>query len=313
MERQPIPIVVLAGTDRKPAELPAQGRDKHPLIGYKAVDVRIDGKTLIEAVVERLRDSGWFSPIHIAGPRRVYAEFAGPASIIDTDGSFGDNVHAAVEQIGARRSGTPVAFTVCDILPDSETLNRLMTDYHDNAPCDFWFPMVRAPERRERLGASAWKPVYRIVPEMGQAAVEILPGHLVVADPRALRLRFLYRLIDLGYRTRNRSIDRRRGVMVRGVLTDMLYQDLLHMLRLRLPTLTWSVLRSAIPAARLLREGTITRRGLEETLRKIFVKARHRRAHPERRVVLPIIEALSLARDIDTEEEARELGGRVVH
>ncbi len=71
------------------------------------------------------------------------------------------------------------------------------------------------------------------------------------------------------------------------------------------------MLRAALPAARLLREGSITRPALEDALRKIFVRQRHRRRHPERRIHLPIVEALSLARDIDTEEEAQELGGSV--
>ena len=34
------------------------------------------------------------------------------------------------------------------------------------------------------------------MPEPGEAAVEILPGHLVVVDPGALRLEFLYELFN---------------------------------------------------------------------------------------------------------------------
>jgi hypothetical protein len=89
----------------------------------------------------------------------------------------------------------------------------------------------------------------------------------------------------------------------------MLYQDFLNILRLRSPNLTWSILRASIPASTLLRRGAITRRRLEETLRRIMVKRRHRRLYPERRVMLPIVDALFLARDIDTVEEAREFGG----
>ena len=76
-------------------------------------------------------------------------------------------------------------------------------------------------------------------------------------------------------------------------------------------TLTWSVLRVGIAAARELRDGTITRERLEQALRTIFVKSRHRRKFPGRRVQLPIVEALSLALDIDTEEEARAAGGNI--
>jgi len=313
MSRLPIPLVVLAGADRQPAKLPEQGRDKHPLVGYKSVDVRIDGKTLIETVVQRLEASGGFSPIYIAGPREIYENHAGDARLIHTDGSFGQNVRASVERVQSEHPDSPVGFTVCDILPDPDTLDRLLSNYAQHAPCDLWAPMVRSPKRPEKLGASAWKPAYGIIPEHEEAPVRVLPGHLVVLDPRALRLKFVYRLIDVGYSTRNRSIDSRRGEMTRGILSEMLMYDLGLIARFRLPTFTWSVMRAAIPAAKLLRQGTITQRRLEETSRRVFVRQRHRWAHPERRVVVPIVEALSMARDIDTEEEAAELGGRVMH
>jgi len=313
MKRQAIPLVILAGADRRPAKLPEQGRDKHPLVGYKSVDVRIEGKTLIENVVDRLEASGGFAPIYIAGPRHVYEEYAGNARLIHTDGAFGQNVQASVEHIRAEFPDSPVGFTVCDILPEARTLDRLLSNYAAHAPCDLWAPMVRSPELPEKLGASSWKPAYGIIPENEDAPVRVLPGHLVIGDPRALRLKFVYRLIDLGYSTRNRSIDYRRGQMTRGILADMLMHDLRLLARLRLPTFTWSVLRAVIPAANLLRQGTITQRRLEETTRRVFVKQRHRWAHPDRRVVVPIVEALSMARDIDTEEEAAELGGSVRH
>ena len=45
-------------------------------------------------------------------------------------------------------------------------------------------------------------------------------------------------------------------------------------------------------------------------MRRIFVRDRHRRRHPERRIFVPLVEGLSLALDVDTVEEAREIGGR---
>ena len=75
--------------------------------------------------------------------------------------------------------------------------------------------------------------------------------------------------------------------------------------------LTWSVLSVGIRAARELGEGNITRGRLEHALRRIFVTSRHRRRYPERRVSTPIVDALSLALDIDTEEEAHAAGGNV--
>jgi hypothetical protein len=66
-----------------------------------------------------------------------------------------------------------------------------------------------------------------------------------------------------------------------------------------------------ISGARELKKGRLTRLQLERSTRKIFVTSRHRKRYPDRRVLLPIVEGLSLALDIDTEEEARAAGGNV--
>jgi len=304
-----IPIVILAGSDRRPGDLPSTVRDKHPLSGYKAVDVHIGGRTLIEVLIERLERCDRFHPIYVAGPAALLGPALGQGKLIDCDGTFGENLQVSIETVHAEHPDRPMAFITCDVLPEVETLSTLLEDYDSETPCDMWFPMIYAPEDRGSLGESAWKPAYHIVPNEGQPAVGILPGHLVLADPAALRLKFMYRLAQLAYRTRNRPIDYRRGVMVRGVVLELLYQDLWHLLTLRAPTLTWTVLSVGISAARELREGRITRARLAYALRQILVTSRHRRRHPERRVRLPIVEGLSLALDIDTEEEARAAGG----
>jgi hypothetical protein len=306
-----MPMIVLAGSDRRMARLPAAGRDKHPLHGYKGVDVRIGGRPLVEIVVERLAACGAFEAVYVAGPERVYAGVVPRATLIDTDEGFGGNIRTALERVVALHPGRCVAFTVCDILPEVVPLRGLMARHADGAPHDLWFPLVHAPEDPQDLGASAWKPAYRIVPAAGAAPVRVLPGHLVVVDPSALRLAFLYRLFDLGYHTRNRPIHQRRRVMVRGVMAALLYQDLRQLLRGKAPTLTASVVLTGITAAGQLRSGTITLDSLEHALRRIFVSRQHRRRHPGRRVRLPIVDALFLARDIDTLEEAAELGGEV--
>jgi hypothetical protein len=312
MAKSTLPIVILAGSDRRAAVLPEEGHDKHPLSGYKAVDVRIGDKTLVETVIDRLEASGLFRPIYVAGPRQSFGTvLPQSASLIDADGTLGENIRTSLERLRKEHPATPIGFITCDVLPEVDTLHSLLVDYDRHAPCDLWFPMIHAPEDPGKLGASAWKPAYRIVPRKGEAAVGVLPGHLVIVDPEALRRKFVYRLIQLGYRTRNRPIDYRRGVMVRGVVLELIYQDLLHLVTLRAPTLTWTVLSRGIAAARRLRDGTITRERLERALRKIFVTSKHRRRYPDRRVRLPIAEGLSLALDIDTEEEARAAGGDI--
>lgn len=310
MHRSPVPLIVLGGSDRKPAALPPGGEDRHPLSGCKGIDIRIGERSLIDHLVERMRGTGAFDPIFVAGPRKAYRLARSDFEIVDTDGGFGENIQAGLEAVLARHEAGLVGFTTCDILPEEAELKLLLDDYHAGPRSDLWFPLILAGSG-ERLGASDWKPRYRIVPEPGQPPVSVLPGHLTILDPSAMRVDFLYRLFDLAYRTRNRPIRYRRSYILRHVLWGLLRQDLLHLASFRLPTLTWDVVRSGVRAANRLRTGTITRAQLETALRNVFVKRRHRRRYPERAVRLPMLPALSLARDIDTVEEARALGATV--
>lgn len=311
MEHSTLPLIVLGGSDRTAARLPAAARDKHPITGYKAVDVRIRGRAVVEILMERLAASGEFAPVFLAGPERVYRGVNVRAEPIDTDASFGRNIITAMRHVQERFPGSPVAFTTCDILPEISDLRSAMDDWRRHAPADMWYPLVRVPENHGRLGASSWKPTYRVVPLPGDPPEEILPGHLLVANPEAIRQRFIDRLFELGYRTRNRSIPYRMSVMAGGLLGTLLYHDVLHVLSGRFPTLTMDVVGSGVREGLRLRRGSATLRGLEDAVRRIFVKRRHRLRFPEQRVSLPIIDGLSLALDIDTEEEAREHDGTV--
>lgn len=301
------PIVVLGGRDLVASAMPEGVEDKHALSGYKGVAVRIGGRALIEQVVERLEESDLFAPIYIAGPRSVYADHRRGATVIDVTGSVDETIRAGIEGVNRAHGEGPLALTTCDVQPEVETIRQVMAHYQAAAPCDGFLPMIRAPEDAAELGASAYKPTYLVAPEAGAAPVEVLPCHLAVLDAAAFRLEFIYRVLALVYSTRNKSIAYRRRVMLPSIALELLYQDLRHILGLRLPNLTWSVLRSGLSAARALKAGTITRAQLEDAVRTIFITARHRKAYPERRVVMPLVDGLSLALDIDTEEEAAAL------
>jgi hypothetical protein len=306
-----VPLVILGGSDRRPAKLPENSLERKPLRGYKAFEIRIDGRPMIEHLCRRCLSSGMFSALYVAGPASVYDKIELPAEIIDTDGNFGQNIRAGIEHAAERHPDSSIGFITCDILPDVDSIRRLMTGYYGTVPCDLWFPMVRTPEGRSQLGASEWKPAYRIANRKGEKASGILPGHLAVVDPKALRLRFLYRLLQIGYRTRNRPIRHRRAVMLKKLILELFYQDVLHIVSLRIPNLTWTMLKAALPVAEELKEGTLTRERLENAIRKMFVRYRHRKKHPDRRVHFPQVDELSLALDVDTEEEARAIGGEI--
>ncbi len=301
------PVVILGGADRKAVRLPEEGRGKHPLSGYKGAGVRIAGRPVVEVVAGRLAESEAFGPVFIAGPSRVYGPLGVRAEIVDTDGSFGQNILAALRHVRARHPGAMVLFTTCDILPDVATLRAAMADLAARAPVDLWYPVIRAPKDRALLGASAWKPRYGVRASRGEAPLEVLPGHLLALDPEALRVAFVDGLFERGYRTRNRSILYRLLAMSAGLVGGVFWHDFLHVAQGRLPTLTRDIVVSAFAGSLRLRTGRMLLPDLEDTVRRIFIKRRHRERYPERRVSLPVMDGLSLALDIDTEEEARAL------
>lgn len=302
-----IPLVILAGSDREPAQLPHSGAGKHPLRGPKALQIELGGQPLIDHLIERLRQLDAFEPIFVAGPDASYGRVRQGAEVIDTDGSFGENLQAAVEAVQERCPNRPIAFTACDILPAAEEMRYLLADFEAHRPLDFWFPMILAPQDREKLGASAWKPQYGIAASPGEPAQAILPGHLVVVDPDALRLGFIYRSFELAYRSRNRPLVYRFFFIVGHLLLYLLRKDMRQLLRLRPPLITATAVYEAAVIVTKLRRRTMTTSELARRFRIIYVRSAHRREYPHREGRLPLMAGLSLAKDMDTQEEAEEL------
>lgn len=309
MPKHLIPLTILGGSDRRASRLPPSGRDQQPLTGCKGVDLRIDGRPLAAIIAERFTATGMFGPIYVAGPRKAYRDIEHVEALFDTDSGFGGNIQAGIVGMRKRHPEGVLAMTTCDLLPKVAEVKLAAEEFWDHAPSDLWFPMISAPDD-EALGSSAWKPRYRIPNPKGDSAapIPVLPGHLAIFDPEAMRLRFLFRLLDITYQSRNRPVLYRRSYAVRQMLFSILYRDLMNLFSLRLPTLAWDTLAHAPRAALKLSEGRLTRPELEDALRRIFVRRKHRKAHPDRKTRMPILNAMSLARDIDTLEEAIALG-----
>ena len=310
MPKHLIPLTILGGSDRRASRLPPSGRDQQPLTGCKGVDLRIDGRPLAAIIAERFAQTGMFGPIYVAGPSSAYRGVANIEAVFDTDSGFGGNIQAGISGMRERHPSGVLSMTTCDILPKVAEVKLAVEEYWHHAPSDLWFPMISAPEDDEALGSSAWKPRYRIPDPRGDStrSIPVLPSHLAIFDPEAMRLRFLFRLLDIAYRTRNRPVLYRRSYFVRQMLFSIIYRDLMNLFSLRLPTLSWDTLAHAPKAALKLSEGRLTRPDLEYALRRIFVQRKHRKTHPDRKTRMPILEGLSLARDIDTLEEAIALG-----
>lgn len=302
-----IPLVILAGSDGKSKHLPDSGAGLHPLMGYKGLDLKISGTPIIDLLIDRIQKSGYFAPLYIAGPKHVYGESRNGAIVIDTDLDFGKNIATAVSRIVAEKGHGPVGLIAGDIIPQLDEFKHLMEDYEQNSPLDFWFPLIVTPEQKDQMGASSWKPKYHIVETPGDSAKTILPGHLIIVDSGSVRLSLVYRIIALIYRTRNHPILYRLGYTVMHMLVYLLGQDLRRMMSARLPTYTVGILYNSVALALRLRKGVITSAELVGRLRNVFILYRHRQQYPKRLGRMPLMQGFSFARDIDTEEEAREL------
>ena len=83
--------------------------------------------------------------------------------------------------------------------------------------------------------------------------------------------------------------------------------SLRHVLALRAPLLTTTLLGNGLRIVRDLQRGSLDTEMLARRARRMLVKARFQHRSPPPRVRFPIVDAPSLARDVDTHEEAEEL------
>ncbi len=300
--RGAMPAVILAGSDRKPGPVPPGARLHDFLVGYKGAEIKIDGRPLVQIVRERLLASGCFSLVLVAGPARVYEPLA-PGAVIDTDKDLGHNLRRV---FGACKWAERLCLTSCDILPTIEDIRGAMDLWKTTGCADFWVPMVEAPPQ---LGASHWKPKYGIKPESDGPARSYLPGHLGVLNLRTVRTGFLCKAIALIYRLRNRELEHRRQVIYGLVVGDLLTQDLLNVLRVRLPTMTWTVLKTGWRLYSRLRKHALRLSDVETALTDLVIRGRYRRRGA---VAFCPSHFTSLARDFDTLGEVKEHGGQWV-
>lgn len=302
-----LPLVILGGRDRRSTRLPEAGRDHRPLGGFKAVEVRIGGRSLIEILVQRMHATGAFSAIYIAGPGDVYGGLGLDVGIIETDGEFGENLLTIADFLARQHSGEQAMFTTCDIVPDPAELRVALDDYFAHRPVDFWMLQHPVPEAPGGLGQSAWKPKYRLRRRGEPEATRVIPGHLLAVAPETTHCALVCRILDAFYRSRNRSIPERGWVVLQCILRELVAADWREVRAGRWPTVSVHVVYHSLGLARLLAKGTATLEDFEHRLRPIFYLPTHRRRHRDRLGRVAILECYSLAKDIDTVEEAREV------
>lgn len=306
MER--IPITIMAGSDHAPGHLPESSSDLHSLSRfYKGAEVTVGDTPLIALLIEQIEKSSHFGPVTIAGPASLYQPLELNAKIVDTNGGLGTNLKAALDHHQESSGSSPLALLAYDILLTPEDLDELRLGYEADKPCALWVPFVRKPENDEELGAFGWKPSYRLLPARGMEPVEILPGHIAVLHPEAIRLPILYELLHLAYQTRNYPVATRKRVMLRSVIGKLLLDDLRTLGSLRVPRLTASVITNGLKIAKHLRRGDLVIPELEEAVSGIFLRHDSQSKESGGGVRHPVVDILRLAEDIDTQEEAADL------
>ena len=321
-----VPVVILAGSDRRPGPVPAGGEGFHFVVGYKGAEIRVGDRPLIAVLIERLRASGAFAEVWVAGPKNVYEGLV-DAPIVDTDGTVGENLRRAERHVRSLRgSDARIAFIACDILPSVEEIAELTAqlkivmrpptpDAKASPALAISLCSVDASSEAtdddeavaRRLGSSVWKPRYSIRPTAGAEPIPFLPGHLAIAWPARLRTGLFYRLLRLAYQERNRDLDHRKRTIVLRVLSALLWRDLRNLLRLEWPLLTYTVLRRGLGAFFRWRRGEWDVPGLEKASAGVCVRRRTARACPGNAVRIVLTSHLSFAKDLDTREEIAEL------
>ena len=310
-----IPVVILAGSDLMQGPVPSEAKELHFLVAYKGAELRVEGRSLAQHLVERVRASGAFGEVYLAGPRRVFCGLV-DCTIIDTDGHVGQNIQAAVHFVQTKHgSDVPIAFLACDILPGPRELAEIVSQLvlprsgREEKGGGEPFPAlaISLVTAAEELGAATWKPRYRVRTSRGEEAVPFLPGHFGVAWPSCLRMGLLYRLFSLAYQERNRDYSRRPRVIFLRILGNLLLRDALNLFRLQAPTLTYNIVRHGLGTWFRWRRAELDLEGLAFGLGAVFVRRKHFRRWGSRSVRVITTKNMSFAKDVDTREEFEEL------
>lgn len=297
---EPIPILILAGSDQRRGPVHPDLHADDMLSGFKGAIPLPWGKCVAAELVDRLRNSGRFADPLLLGPRSVYENLV-DCEIVDVEGTLVETMQCAQRCISTRfPNEAPVAVSACDILPTPDEINKLLEDSYDaHSDCSFWWQMITAEP--EELGASSWKPRYGIQSEPGAPPQTAYPGHLVIYRPKALRTDLLIRLLSLAYRYRNRPLRKRVLPMLMRGVGMLAMQDLRNLAIGQLPVLTLSIPWHVLRAYSEFRRQSLEVSGLERHLGRVLLHRRFRR--DKRAVVVALSRTVSFAQDIDSQGE----------
>lgn len=300
-----IPITILGGSDHRPGPLPEGEKHLHSIGTCKGVDVKIGSKSLVEHLVDSFNQSGKFGPISIAGPLQVYQPLQLDVTIVDTDGSVGENLEEAIKShTDTYGPSTPMAVATYDIVLQPSDLVYLGEKYALEGNTAFWMPLVSKPDDKTKLGAFEWKPTYQLKECNDSQPIDILPGHLAIFTPESIDWPLLFRLLNFAYESRNHNITERKRHLVKNVIRDLVKTDFRQIRSRRLPHYTFSILKNGLRLASKLRHRQIVLEELQSIIGAMFLR---RDISNPGTVRFPLVNILALAEDVDTEEEAADV------
>ncbi len=299
-----LPIIILAGGNDRLETIPDGFTADEMLRGFKGAVRLPSGRCIAAELVQRVRESGRFETPVLVGPRRVYGDLV-DCEILDTSGDLLSTITAFTGLMTRRYADRPVAVSACDILPTGAEFRELLDgSYQPYADSGLWWQLIAAEPAE--MGASSWKPSYRMRPAPDEPSLNLYPGHLLVLRSGAVRLDWFNRFLMLAYRFRNRSVYERTVRITLRVLGLWLADDIRKAASLRWPgrvvAAPYGIFRTYFRYCR----GSLTVPELAaELARQVMVPGTTpRTAHPVAMVVTPI---RSFAKDIDTRQELEEI------
>jgi hypothetical protein len=301
-----LPIIILAGGDARPGDAPAGVPQGVILAGPKGTMLLPSGRCLVAELIDRVRASQRFSEPLLLAPRSWYEGIV-DCEIRHVEGTLIQTLRELSKTVRERLDGEqPFAVTSCDILPSAADFQQLLDqEYAPHVDAMFWWQMIES--QPAAMGAGAWKPRYRLPPDIGQEPRSLYPGHVVIARACALRFPLMNRLLELAYRYRNRVLEKRYVGIICGAIGTLLAQDLRNLGKLQCPVLTLQIPYVGLRGYSRYRRGKATLRDVEHFLARAFVHRGYYAAAGGRPVVIAISPLLAFAKDIDTRAELEEL------
>ena len=133
-----LPIIVLAGSDAQPAEVPAGLHRDAMLTGPKGTIRLQNGRCMAAELIDRIRASECFEEPWLMGPRDWYEQQV-DCPLVPVEGSLAETLRQLIATTRQEIAGhRPFAVTTCDILPTADEFRQLLDkDYLPHADTMF--------------------------------------------------------------------------------------------------------------------------------------------------------------------------------